>query len=157
MKRPPAPATADLVEFIRCEGMVLESAKGPIPNLVQRIAGSPVAGNWWTHPQANAIYRALTEVRESPDVMACRLVNRKVTLVDRRLWPVLLALQPRIAPSRTAVVEQRHTASGRHEAHETPLTEWVTDDVKAAAASLDVSEALRMLEAIAPLRSMLGE
>jgi hypothetical protein len=89
--------------------------------------------------------------------MACRLVNRKITLVHRRLWPVLLALQPRIAPSRIAVIEERHTARGRHEAHETPLSEWVTDDVKAAAASLDVEEALRMLEAIAPLRSMLGE
>ena len=157
MKRPPAPATAGLIEFILSEGMVLQSAKGPIPNLVERIAGSPVAGNWWTHPQANAIYKALTEVRESPDVMACRLVNRKITLVHRRLWPVLLALQPRIAPSRIAVIEERHTARGRHEAHETPLSEWVTDDVKAAAASLDVEEALRMLEAIAPPRSMLGE
>jgi hypothetical protein len=157
MKRPLAPATADLVEFIRSEGMVLESAKGPVPNLVERIAGSPVAGSWWTHPQANAIYKALTEVRESSDVMACRLVNRKVTLVHRRLWSVLLALRPRIPPSRIAVVEQRHTASGRHAAHETPLAEWVADDIKAAAASLDVEEALRMLEAVAPLRSLLGE
>src|SRR5215204_117261 len=101
------PSNADLIDFVRSQGMVLESAKGPIPNLVTRIVGSPVTGNWWAHPQSNAIFNALQEVRESPDVMACRLVNRKVTLVHRRVWPVLLALKSRIASSRIAVIEER--------------------------------------------------
>jgi hypothetical protein len=146
---------ADLIDFIRKEGMVLQSAKGPIPNLASRIAGSPVAGNWWGHPQAHAIFNALQEVRGSPDILACRLVDGKVTLVHRRLWPVLLRLQSRIAPSRTAVIAERHTESGKHEVKEVPLAEWVGDDVRSAAARLAIDEALRTLEAIAPARSML--
>jgi len=155
VEAPCTATTADLVAFIRSEGMVLQSARGPIPNLVSRIVGSPVAGSWWAHPQSHAIYRALQGVRASRDVMACRLVAGKVTLVHRRLWPIVLALQPRIPPSRLAVIEERHTPSGRHEVRETPLAEWVTDDVKSAAARLDPGEALRTLERIAPLGSML--
>jgi hypothetical protein len=152
---PGAPTTGDLIAFIRSEGMVLQSARGPIPNLVSRIVGSPVSGNWWAHPQSHAIYRALQGVRASRDVMACRLVAGKVTLVHRRIWPTLLALQSRIPSSRLAVIEERHTPSGRHEVRETPLAEWVTDGVKSAAARLDPDEALRTLESIAPLGSML--
>ena len=146
---------SDLVEFVRAEGMVLESAKGPIPNLVTRIVGSAVNGNWWRHPQAHAIFNALQEVRRSPDVIACRLVNGKVTLVHRRLWPVLFKLQSRIPPSRIAVLDERHTPSGKHEVTAIPLSEWAGADVESAASRLDVEDALRALEAIAPLRSML--
>ena len=146
----------ELLEFIRRQGMVLESAKGPIPNLVSRIAGAPIAGNWWGHPQAHAIFNALQEVRGSPDVLACRLVNGKVTLVHRRLWPALLRLQTKIAPSRIAAIEERHTPSGKHIVAEVPLADWVDDGVKSMAARLPADEARRMLEAIAPARSMLG-
>jgi hypothetical protein len=149
-------AYADLLEFIRKEGMVLESAKGPIPNLVSRIAGSPVAGNWWGHPKAHAIFNALQEVRASPDILACRLVNGKVTLVHRRLWPALLAAQAKFPSSRTAVIEERHTSTGKHEVIETPLAEFVGDEVKAAAGRIEADEALRTLEAVAPARAMLG-
>jgi hypothetical protein len=154
VQSPATPSIDDLMAFIRSEGMVLESARGPIPNLVTRIVGSPVAGNWWAHPQSRAIFRARNAVRASPDVMACRLVHGKVTLVHRRLWPVLLCLQSRIAPSRIAVIEERHTPSGRHEVHEMPLAGWVTEDVRLAAARLDPDDALRTLEGIAPLDSM---
>src|SRR4030095_8986655 len=135
--------------------MVLESAKGPIPNLVSPIAGSPVTGNWWAHPQARAIFNALQEVRASPDILACRLVNGKVTLVHRPRWPILIRLQSRIAPSRLAAIEERHTPSGKHIVTEVPLAEWVGDDVKSMAARLPADEALRTLDAIAPGRSML--
>jgi hypothetical protein len=59
----------------------------------RRFAGG---GSWWAHPQSHAIYRALQGVRASRDVMACRLVAGKVTLVHRRLWPIVSLLQPRI-------------------------------------------------------------
>jgi hypothetical protein len=150
-----AVSVSDLVEFIRKQGMVLESAKGPIPNLASRIAGSPVTGNWWGHPHAHAIFNALQEVRASPDILACRLVNGKVTLVHRRLWPVLLRLQSRIAASRIAAIEERHTPGGKHVVTQVPLAEWVGDDVKSKAARLPADEALRTLEAIAPARFML--
>lgn len=152
-----ARAPGDLVDFIRTHGLVLESAKGPVGNLVAHIVGAPVSGNWWSHPQANAVYNALQEVRSSPDILTCRLVNGKVTLVHRRLWPALLNLSSRIDPSRLAAIAERHTPSGKHEVTRTPLAEWVGEDVRACASRLTTEEALRMLEAIAPLHSMLAE
>jgi hypothetical protein len=143
----------ELVEFIRAEGMVLQSAKGPVPSLAAYVVGAPVAGSWWAHPQGKAIFAALQAVRASPDVLACRLVNGKVTLVHRRLWPALLAASSKIPSSRTAVIEERHTPLGKHEASETPLADWAPDDVRQLASRLTVDEALRALEAIAPLLS----
>jgi len=54
------------------------------------VAGSPVAGSWWSHPLGNAIYNALGELED--DVATVKLVNAKQTLVARRLWPELAGL-----------------------------------------------------------------
>ena len=75
--------------------------------------------------------------------------------MHRRLWSVVLKLQSSILPSRIAVIEERHMTNGRHEVRETPLAEWVAEDVKSTAARLDPGDALRTLEGIAPLASML--
>ena len=78
-------------------GLLLESARGPIPNLAALVAGEPIAGSWWGHPAGHAIFAALNQVAESPDSVRLRLVNGKVTLVHRDLWP---ALRPRGRPHR---------------------------------------------------------
>jgi len=31
-------------------GMLLASARGPIPNIAEMIAGEPIKGSWWGHP-----------------------------------------------------------------------------------------------------------
>src|SRR3990172_7213942 len=36
--------------FIRKHGVVLEAAQGPVPSLVEVIAGEPVRSSWWSHP-----------------------------------------------------------------------------------------------------------
>ena len=70
--------------------MVLQSARGPIPNLAEYVAGEPIRGSWWGHPAGRDIFAVLTHLMESPDLVATRLINGKITLVHRRLWPALV-------------------------------------------------------------------
>ena len=55
----------------------------------EAIVGEPIKGSWWAHPQSHHIFAVLTAVTESEQVLVCRLVDGKVTLVHRRLWPRL--------------------------------------------------------------------
>ena len=63
-----------------------------LPSLVALVAGEPVRGSWWGHPQAHQIYAAAIQLEDHPDVAAVKLVSGKVTFVHRRLWPALLAV-----------------------------------------------------------------
>jgi hypothetical protein len=144
--RDPTPSRDAEVEralaFIERHGVVLASARGAAPRLIDAIAGETIVGNWWSHPKANAIYAVLERASGSSDVLACRLVEGKVTLVHRRLWPALVRLADRIAPERIAQVRNEHTASGRHVAQHVPFPEWVPADVGRAAARLDDDDAV---------------
>ena len=82
----------DLGELLEAQGVLLESAKGPIPNVAELVAGEPITGSWWGHPASHEIFEAINRLADSPDVARMRLVNNKVTLVHRRLWPALLRL-----------------------------------------------------------------
>lgn len=133
------------LEFVRTHGVVLVSATGAAPRLVEAIAGEPVTGSWWAHPKSHAIFATLQAVVASDDVLVCRLVDGKTTLVHRRLWPALVRLSARYPRERLAQVHEQHTASGRHETTETPFPRWVPDDVKAQAMALGDEEATTML------------
>jgi hypothetical protein len=73
----------------------------------------------------------LVAVYDAPDLVATRLVDGKITLVHRRLWGALatLAEAGRIARARLARVTEKHTASGRHETHDTPFPRWLPLDL----------------------------
>src|SRR5438132_12033702 len=101
-------AMAALIEH----GMVLESARGPLPNVAEMIAGEPISGSWWSHPASHAIFDALNALADSPDVVRMRLVNGKVTLVHRRLWPALVRVADRFPVQRLAAIHEEHTSSG---------------------------------------------
>ncbi len=53
------------------------------------VAGVPVRGSWWGHPQGRAIYAALVELSDSGVATSAKLVGGKVTWVHERLWPAL--------------------------------------------------------------------
>jgi len=72
------------LDWVREQGVVMQSARGPVPSLAERIAGGPIRGSWWAQPSGQEIYRVLNEVRASPDVLATRLINGKVTLIHSR-------------------------------------------------------------------------
>ncbi len=135
----------EALAFVARHGLVLASARGPVPCLAETVAGEPVAGRWWSHPRGAEIFAALSAVHDAPDVLACRLVRGKLTFVHRRLWPALARAAPALDPRRVAAVREEHTASGRHRAVETPFPAWVPPDVAATAAALDEAEARALL------------
>ena len=140
-----AGSVAAAIAFVEAHGVVLVSAKGPAPRLVEAIAGEPISGNWWSHPRANAIYNVLAEVTESRQILVCRLVNGKVTLVHRRLWPALVRLAERFAPQQISQVREEHTPSGRHVVTEVSFPHWVPPEIAQEAKTLTERQAASLL------------
>ena len=139
------PAVARALAFVEAHGVVLASARGPAARLVEAIAGEAIAGNWWTHPRASAIYNVLAEVCDSDQLLVCRVVGGKVTLVHRRLWPALVRLADRLPAERVCQVRDEHTPSGRHVRHEVPFPDWVPAEVAEQARALDDRDASAQL------------
>jgi len=135
----------EALAFVRERGVVLLAAKGPAPRLTEAIIGEPIKGSWWAHPRSHFIFSVLSAIAASDDVLACRLIDGKITLVHRRLWPALVRLAERFPPQRLAQVREEHTPSGRHVRRDVPFPQWVPDDVTRAA------RAMRELDAIAAL------
>ena len=100
------------------QGMLLASARGPLPNVAEMVAGEPIRGSWWSHPASHAIFNALNSLADSPDVVRLRLVNGKVTLVHRRLWPALVRVADRLPAGRLAAIQEEHTRTGAHRVRE---------------------------------------
>jgi len=90
--------------FVKTNGVVLESGRGPVPSLAEAIAGKPIRGSWWAHPKGHEIFLCSRAVRESPDVLVCRLVEGKVTYVHRRMWPALVRLAQELNSDRLAAI-----------------------------------------------------
>jgi hypothetical protein len=135
----------EALAFVKEHGVVLLSAKGPRPRLTETIAGEPIKGSWWGHPKSHQIFAILEVVTESEDVLVCRLVKGKITLVHRRLWPALVRLANQFPPDQIAKVRQEHTASGRHVNKEVPFPRWVPADVLKQAKSLSEEKAIAAL------------
>lgn len=153
-RRHGSPLTADeALAFVREHGIVLVSAKGAAPRLVEAIAGEPIAGSWWAHPRGRHIFNVLQHVTHSDEVLVCRLIDGKVTLVQRRLWPLLVCIAGRFEPARIAQVVEEHLPSGRHSTTEVPFPQWVPPEVMEAARAIDAEAALALLgQWIAPSR-----
>ena len=131
--------TADeAMAFVREHGVVLASAKGPVPRLADVIAGESIKGSWWAHAKSHDIFNIIQEVGESSDILICRLVNGKVTFVHRRLWPALVRVAHRFQANQLAQVHQEHTPSGHHVSRELSYPKWVPPEV--------VEEAQRLTE-----------
>jgi hypothetical protein len=124
---------------------MLESARGPVPSLAELVAGEPIRGSWWGHPAGHAIFDAINEVADSGEVVRLRLVNGKITLVHRRVWPALVRVAGRLRPEQLAAVSEEHTASGAHRKIETAYPDWVPAEVFAEADELTEADAFALL------------
>jgi hypothetical protein len=131
--------------FVRKHGIVLESAQGPVPSLAEAIAGAPIRGSWWAHPKAQLIFEVTRAVRDSKQVLVCRLVQGKVTCVHERVWPALVRLAPRFGKGSLARITEVHMSSGRHAVRSLAFPKWVPPRVRAAGARLTEAQALRAL------------
>ena len=134
----------EALAFVKGHGVVLESARGPVPTLAEFIAGEQIRGSWWGHRKAQQIFRCSRALRDSDDILVCRLVEGKVTYVHRRLWPALIKLQDRFDSKRLSAIREVHTAQGKHETHTTPFPNWVPQNVETEAASLTAAQAAKM-------------
>ena len=94
----------EAVAFVEARGVVLESARGAVGSLAEAVAGEPIRGSWWAHPRAHDIFLCTRAIRQSADVLVCRLVGGKVTYVHRRLWPALARLAARFRAERLAAI-----------------------------------------------------
>jgi hypothetical protein len=136
---------AEAMAFVREQGVVLVSGKGAVPRLTEVIVGEPIKGSWWAHPKSHQIFATLQAVTNSKEILVCRLVDGKVTLVHRRLWPALVRVAGRFRPDQIAQVREEHMPSGRHETRVVPFPKWVPAEVKEEAKSISEPEALAAL------------
>ena len=135
----------EALSFVREHGVVLASAKGPAPRLAEAIAGEPIKGSWWAHPQGHHIFRVFSTLADSADILVCKLVDGKVTFVHRRLWPALIRAAHRFPARHLAQVEQEHTETGRHVNREIPFPNWADAESLEKAATLSEAEAVEAL------------
>jgi hypothetical protein len=135
--------------FVEQHGVVLASARGPVPSVAEAIAGEPIVGSWWSHRKAHAIFDALSVIDDSDDIRCFKLVDHKITFVHRRLWPALacLARAGVLEAERVASLQQEHMPTGEHRNLTMPFPDWVPDDVDEAARSLSIDEARAQLGA----------
>jgi len=85
------PPMRRILAALRKHGLLL-AVDGELPSVTRLIVGGPVAGSWWKHPQAQAIYDAKSNLARRADVLIVKLVKAKVTYVHRDLWPDVLAV-----------------------------------------------------------------
>jgi hypothetical protein len=79
----------EAVAFVEHHGVVLQSARGPVPSLAEAIAGGPIRGSWWGHPKGHDIFRASEVIGDSADVLVCKLVTpliAETTTTTRFPW-----------------------------------------------------------------------
>ena len=134
--------------FVRRHGVVLESARGPVPNMAEAVTGEPIRGSWWGHPKGHAIFGLTRGIRESRDILVCRLVGGKITYVHRRLWPAVVRLAGTFAHQDLAAIQEIHTPRGRHELRVVPFPRWVPLEVKRRARQLTEKKARTALREI---------
>lgn len=148
--QPPIATAAEALAFVRRHGVVLVAAKGDLPRLTEAIAGEEIKGSWWAHPKSHQIHAILEAVTDSGEVLVCRLVDGKITLVHRRLWPALVRLAKRFAPEQLAQVREEHTPKGRHVSRAVPFPQWVPPEVSMKANAVDEPQALTIFGAWLP-------
>jgi hypothetical protein len=76
-------------------------ADAGLPSIAAIVAGSPVAGSWWSHPLANDIYDVCQWLEDQPEVARVKLLAGKVTFVHRSLFASIAAVGSAREPWQT--------------------------------------------------------
>jgi len=135
------------VTFVAKHGVVLASAKGPVPSVAEAVAGEPIVGSWWAHPKGKAIFAALSEIDDSDDIRCFKLIDGKITFAHRRVWPALVRLgrDGAVPTDKLAAVQQEHLPTGEHRNFITPFPDWVDDATAKAADKLTLAAAKKLV------------
>ncbi|MFL6246070.1 MAG: hypothetical protein ACJ74H_08605 [Thermoanaerobaculia bacterium] len=81
----------DVRRAVEEHGLLLLQDKSAL-DIVGMLAGEKLSTSWWGHAAGQTIFACLDRLDDDPDVIATRLVGRKITYVHRRLWPAFLAM-----------------------------------------------------------------
>lgn len=135
-----------------------------LPSVVGIITGQSLSTSWWGHPRGQEIFNCLESLDEQ--AIATNLINGKVTFVDKRLWPAVVAIGSSGEPWQTAglgrnpktkeirerllqFAEEVHTESGRHETRLKPWSEFARErgvvTIAAEAARAEIESAAMAL------------
>jgi hypothetical protein len=137
----------EALSFVKTNGIVLESAHGRVPTFADFVAGERVSG-WWSHPKGRLIFALTRALRDSPDVLTCRLIANKITYVHRRLWPALVKLSGELNTHDLDAIREEHLPGGKHELRVTEFPNWVPAEVLAASKRLTRRDAKSLLAAL---------
>ena len=134
-------------DFVAAKLVIFESAKGPVPNLADWIAGERITGSWWSHPLSEEIFLATRAIRvQHEEVLVCRLVIGKITYVHRDLWAALYRLRHKIEAEPMAQILEAHDERGRHVTTTKNFSDFVPESLRFPEAALPESEAMTTLE-----------
>ena len=81
----------DVRRALAKHGLLLLQDKTAL-DIVSMMAGEKLSTSWWGHAAGHAIFACLERLDDDPDVIATRLVDRKITYLHRDLWPSFLAI-----------------------------------------------------------------
>ena len=140
----PSTTLEEALSFVETNGIVLESAHGRAPTFADFVAGERVT-RWWDHPKGRLIFTLTRSIRESPDVLTCRLIDRKVTYVHRRLWPALVKLSDEFDERDLGAIREEHSPDGKHQTRITEFPQWVPAEVLAESKRLSQRKARSLL------------
>ncbi|GAC1595708.1 MAG: hypothetical protein NVS4B10_04300 [Myxococcales bacterium] len=82
----------DALALLRERRVLMLTPLGALPSLVAEVAGGPIAGSWWSHPEGKRIFGIASALEDAPEVLAGKLIEGKVAFVHATLWPALLRL-----------------------------------------------------------------
>src|SRR6185295_8047126 len=85
-----AEATSNILDALANARLLLVQDKR-VTNVVTLLTGEAISRSWWSHPKGRLIFAVVTDLSEHRDVLFSKLLNGKVTLVHRKLWPAFLS------------------------------------------------------------------
>jgi len=89
--------------------------------------------------------RSGPSVRDSDDILVCRLVGGKITCVHRRLWPAIVRLARFLDKKSINALREEHSSSGAHRVRTIPFPRWVSTGVRKTANNLSEENACLQL------------
>jgi hypothetical protein len=99
-------ATSNILDALSNAGLLLIQDKR-LSNVVTLLTGESFSKSWWSHPKGRLIFAVVSDLSEHPDVLFSKLLNGKVTLVHRKLWPAFLSVALANEPWQTRSLSSR--------------------------------------------------
>ena len=99
-------ATSNILDALSNAGLLLVQDKRLL-NVVTLLTGEAFSKSWWSHPKGRLIFAVVSDLSEHRDVLFCKLINGKVTLVHRSLWPAFLSIALANEPWQTRGLSSR--------------------------------------------------